>query len=372
MPAKHVHVFTSAAANYLPKVRVLFESLRAQHPEWILHLALADAPPPEAALAAVPLDELHLIPDLDIPEWRAWTFCHSLMELATAIKPFLLRRLLAREDCEAAIYLDPDVVAFSRLDDVLDAFAAGDILLTPHQTVPEATLGGVIANEVCTLQHGIYNLGFVGVAAREQGRAFADWWAQRTYHFCRADIPNGIFTDQRWIDLAPGFFDRVRILRSSRLNAAPWNLSTRRLGGSPQDGVTVDGKALGFFHFSAIDTTRDFGGASATAAVTRLAEWYRSRTAPLADEAPWLSGWRFDTFDDGEPISPGQRLVFRLRGDLQRAFPDPFSSAPDGYRAWWRAEAAAEFPDLFAPDRRDAEIARLSSALTTGYVDLSF
>ena len=37
-----VHVFTSAAFNYIPKVRMLFNSLREHHPEWRLHLALAD------------------------------------------------------------------------------------------------------------------------------------------------------------------------------------------------------------------------------------------------------------------------------------------------------------------------------------------
>ena len=37
-----IHVFTCAAANYIPKVRMLFESLRQFHPEWRLHLALAD------------------------------------------------------------------------------------------------------------------------------------------------------------------------------------------------------------------------------------------------------------------------------------------------------------------------------------------
>ncbi|MET0274484.1 MAG: hypothetical protein ABW360_15970 [Phenylobacterium sp.] len=363
--AAEVHVFTSAAANYLPKVRLLFESLRRLHPEWDLHLALADAMPPADAFAGLPPHEPHQIADLGIPEWRAWAFCHSLMELATAIKPFLLRRLLARPGCKAVIYLDPDVVAFSRLDDVLGAFAGGDILLTPHQTVPEATVHGVIANEICTLQHGVYNLGFVGVAARPEGRAFADWWAERTYRFCRADIPNGVFTDQRWIDLAPGFFEGVRVLRSPRLNVAPWNLSTRRVDGAPPN-LTVEGQPLGFFHFSAIDSTPDFGGGSP--AVAALAEWYRARAAPLPAEQPWLSGWGFDAFADGEPILVEHRLVYRLRGDLQRAFPDPFA---DGYRAWFRDHAPAEFPALFDPAAREGEITRLSSALTTGYVDLS-
>ena len=39
---QQVHVYTSAALNYLPKVRTLFSSLRRHHPEWKLHLLVAD------------------------------------------------------------------------------------------------------------------------------------------------------------------------------------------------------------------------------------------------------------------------------------------------------------------------------------------
>ena len=45
-----VHVFTSAAFNYIPKARLLFEALRKHHPEWVLHLALGDEPHPEFKL----------------------------------------------------------------------------------------------------------------------------------------------------------------------------------------------------------------------------------------------------------------------------------------------------------------------------------
>ena len=83
---KNIHVFTVAAGNYLPKARVLLASLRKQHPEWRLHFAVSDAAPPAEALAGLGADEVHLLDSLDIPNLRRWSFCHSLIELATAIK----------------------------------------------------------------------------------------------------------------------------------------------------------------------------------------------------------------------------------------------------------------------------------------------
>ena len=60
------------------------------------------------------------------------------------------------------VYLDPDICVFSALSDVEDALDDHAILLTPHQSVPEASLAGVMANELTSLRYGTYNLGFLG------------------------------------------------------------------------------------------------------------------------------------------------------------------------------------------------------------------
>ncbi len=116
-----IHVFTCAAANYIPKVRMLFESLRQFHPEWRLHLALADDLTEDLDLTQQPFDEICTVSELGIPDWRGWAFCHDIVELSTAIKPFMLARLLRLPGCKKVVYLDPDTVAFSRLDDILEA-----------------------------------------------------------------------------------------------------------------------------------------------------------------------------------------------------------------------------------------------------------
>ena len=65
-----IHVFTSAAGNYLPKVKVLFDSLTEHHPEWQRHLLLVEDWP-DSELASVALEaEIHQPRDLDIPDWR--------------------------------------------------------------------------------------------------------------------------------------------------------------------------------------------------------------------------------------------------------------------------------------------------------------
>lgn len=70
------HVFTSAAINYLPKVKVLFKSLKKTHPEWVLHLWLIE----EKKIILFPdADSIHTIEDLNISNWRSWAFGHTLV-----------------------------------------------------------------------------------------------------------------------------------------------------------------------------------------------------------------------------------------------------------------------------------------------------
>jgi hypothetical protein len=351
-----LHVFTSAAVNYLPKVRILCHSIRKHHPEAVVHLVLADERPPWLRAEDEPFDDILGIEELGIPDWRAWTFTHGIVELSTAIKPFALKHLLHLPDCGTVLYFDPDMVLFSRVDDLLTALDGSNLALTPHQNKPEETLDAILDNEVASLKHGVFNLGFIGVRNTEEGRRFADWWAVRTYHLCRAEVENGLFTDQKWVNLAPVFFEGVTIVKSSRHNVATWNLTTRRVAGDFERGFTVDGEPLGFYHFTGFDSGAHrimaVKYAQASPAVQQLIAWYEREIA-IADRDPiseWP--WAFGRFSDGTPISPGHRWFYRENRDMRQAFPDPYDARPDvkTFLGWCRSEGPLRYPDLFAAD----------------------
>ena len=366
---KKVHVFTSAAFNYIPKVRMLFQSLRAHHPEFVLHLALADKLHPEIDLSSEPFDEVMPLDELDIPNVTGWAFCHQIVELATAIKPFALQKLLAREDCEQVLYMDPDTVAFSRLDDVLQSLSNHSVVLTPHLTSPETTIEGVMDNEISCLKHGVYNLGFVGVRSDDEGRRFAKWWGDRIYSFCRDDIKNGLFTDQRWIDLVPAFFENVGILKSPRLNVATWNLRTRLFQGSLEEGFSVDGFPLGFYHFTGFDSGAHRVMADRNAAgnksVQQLIDWYHAQTSKLSDDPLARVPWAYANYSDGSVVTAAQRIIYRDRIDLQGSFHDPFDAS--GYLQWWQQQARREYPALFDTHVSESGLQNLTKTLSPGF-----
>jgi hypothetical protein len=349
---QRLHIFTSAAVNYLPKVRALCRSIRRFHPEAVIHLALADERPAWLAPQGEPFDSILEIQDLGIPNWRAWTFMHNIVELSTAIKPFALKRLLDLPDCATAVYFDPDMVLFSRIDDILETLAASNIALTPHQNKPETTLEAVWDNEITSLRMGVFNLGFIGVSNTPEGHRFARWWSDRTYHFCRSDVRNGFFTDQKWINFAPIFFDGVAIIKSSRHNVATWNLTTRLLTGTCEAGFTVDGDPLGFYHFTGFDSgahrVMAVKNASGNASVQELIAWYERETSAARPPGE-SSRWAFAQFSDATPIEAHHRWLYRNRVDLQSAFPSPYltGTVELSFLDWCETEGKLRYPELF-------------------------
>lgn len=351
-----LHFFTSAAVNYLPKVRVLCHSIRRHHPEAVIHIALADERPEWLSTKDEPFDDVMPISELGIPNWRAWSFIHDIVELSTAIKPFALKRLLSLPGCEKVLYFDPDMALFSRVDDILARLDKGNVALTPHQTKPEKTRDNVIDNEVTSLRMGVFNLGFVGVRNAPEGHAFAEWWGERCYEFCRSDWHNGYFTDQKWINFAPIFFDGVEILKSSRHNVATWNLTTRRLTGDTANGFRVDGEPLGFYHFTGFDSGAHrimaIKNAPGNASLQELIAWYERETAPARDDPVTRTPWAFAKFGDGTPIKPHHRWLYREYKDLQAAFPNPYATGGEAmsFLEWCETEGRVRFPQYFGKD----------------------
>ena len=338
-------VFTSLTLNYLPKAQVLARSLKRHNPE--LRFCLAVAEPVSDDLKAIEpaIDEVLTVDDLPIPDRETWLFRHSRIEMCTAIKSIVLEHLLERPSIEAVIYLDPDMAVFAPLTPVLAELETADVVLTPHLCEPETEPQAILDNEMCALRHGVYNLGFLAVADRPEGRRFARWWKDRLEHFCRDDIARGLFTDQRWIDLVPAFFPTCKILRHPGCNAATWNLTRRRVEGDFDRGFAVNGLPLVFYHFSGFDNGAQGGmllryGADQPA-LFRLRHWYVEETARVDKHGFRRRRWRYDTYDNGEPIRPEHRAGYWDRADVRPFFPHPFAAAGNSYWAWCQAHLPA-------------------------------
>lgn len=334
------HIFTSAAANYLPKARVLASSVRKFHPDWKIHLVLCDAPPP-GFIDTTHFDSIWKLTDLEIPSLPSWLFQHTLVEASTAVKGFALRKLLALLDCDHVLYFDPDIVLLSPLHELIREFERASILLTPHITETETAHQAIVDNELNALEYGIYNLGFIGVKNSSEGNRFATWWCERLEEFCFDDRPRGLFTDQRWADLIPACFPDHLILRDPTYNVSTWNLTHRSVTGSLSEGLLVNGLPIGFYHFSGFDSGSQRGMldryGSEMPGLYELREWYVNACAQADEEQFSRLPWSYDFFDNGERILRIHRKRYRELFAAQDRFPDPFraSEDTDTYLGWF-------------------------------------
>lgn len=325
-----VHCFTSATFAYLDRVRVLGETLRRHHPDWIFSLVLSDQEPEgfEFDIAREPIDRLVRIEELGIPNLSSWMFEHDIVELCTAVKGDMLCRLLY-EGADKVIYLDPDIAVFSSLAPILDSLNTYNVVLTPHQVAPDVERAAILDNEIGSLKYGIYNLGFVAVANRPEGRRFAGWWRDRLRDFCFDDVPNGLFTDQRWCDHVPALFDGVRIERDMGFNVASWNLSQRRISIGTEGTIFAGSAPLRFFHFTKVTWVGEimlerYSGKQIE--VFELLRWYRLQLEKNKAHGVPAGWWAYDHYHDGRPIPKTHRIAYRNSPSLRQEFPYPFRS----------------------------------------------
>lgn len=346
-----MHCFTSITNNYLPKARVLASSLKRHNPDWKLHVLLAEPLHPSVNAIVEPFDSIIGIHELGIQKLEGFIFQHKVTEICTAVKGTAIRYLMDRFETDRIIYFDPDIAVFSELSDLAEKLDKHPVLLAPHQCKPEKDRPSIVANEIGSLRWGVFNLGFFAVRSGGQGDEFIKWWADRLMEFCFDDIPYGLFTDQRWCDLAPIFFDQLHILRDAQYDVATWNLGQRRLTASEDGQFMVDGKPLGFYHFSGYDSDAGWKMVQhlfkdPQHVIFDIWEWYLAQIKAFGQEEIGNAEWHFARFSNGEKIADEMRRLYRDRRDLQQAFPNPFvveGGQPSFYR-WWSEQHRALQP----------------------------
>lgn len=238
-------VCTIVSKNYLAYAKVLAESAKKWNPDLDFYLLIVDRKDEKITIAGI---NVIWVEDLDIKEFEKVSFKYNILELNTNVKPTLLLTLLQRY--EKAIYLDPDILVCSPLNKIYSELQNAAIVLTPHVlTLKPADSPD---NEISLLNSGVFNLGFVGVSNASQGIEFLKWWEQRCLYSAYDELENGLFVDQKWVNLVHCGFDSVKVLRHHGMNVAYWNYHERTL--SIKDGVVHvnDNHPLVFFHFSGL------------------------------------------------------------------------------------------------------------------------
>ena len=340
-------IFTIVSRNYAAQAATLMESLALAEPKVRRVVVATDGPIPALEAHAEVIDAANV----GAP-FTAMCVYYDALELNTAVKPYVFKHLLAQPGVTSVTYLDPDIYVYRPLDGVREGLAQAQLVLTPHVTRP--LLGDANPNDQAILRSGVYNLGFCAGRAEPKVMELMSWWADRCRFDCRVDLVNGLFTDQKWMDLSPGFVDSVAIHRAPDMNLAYWNFEGRTLARG-KDGWTVDGQPLTFFHFSGFDPLRPKvlskhqnrvsvpHGSALAELLAEFAEAMLKNGHVTTSPIPYLH----NRFASGRPVSPLMRRRALRAARAGEAFETGLS---DETEAWFDAPDphAAEpgLPDL--------------------------
>ncbi|MDH3732273.1 MAG: hypothetical protein OEU54_02020 [Gemmatimonadota bacterium] len=385
---------TIVCRNYLAHARALLESLAAAEPTVRRYLLVLDGDVEEGEVDSGV--EVVSPGRLAVPDFAGMSFKYGVVEFNTAVKPYLLSLLFEEYGEEEVVYFDPDILVMRRLDELRIALARADIVLTPHITrpIPE---DGLTPTEPDIMVSGAYNLGFIALRHTAEARRFLGWWERRLEDGCRIDVANGLFTDQKWIDLVPGLFPGTEVLRDPAYNVAFWNLHERevRVG---EEGFEINGRPAGFIHISGFNPQRPDilsrhqtrTTVSAGSGLASLLEQYADRLKRLGWDAAHLEQYGYDRFADGLRIHPlFRKLYLALPVDARARFTDPLTElGPGGFRDWATRprpeagglshflqeiyDARVDLQDAF-PDVRGRDLAHfLEWARTQGPLEMSY
>ena len=124
---------TIIAKNYVAFARVLARSHAEHHPGSRLFTLVIDDVEGYLDPAAEPF-ELVDVPEIGIEHYDRMAALYTVLELSTAVKPWLLRHLLHERGLERVVYLDPDIRIYDPLTEVDDLLRENQLVVTPHAT----------------------------------------------------------------------------------------------------------------------------------------------------------------------------------------------------------------------------------------------
>lgn len=340
------YFFTSVNNCYIPKATILAKSLKKIYSDAYVICMLSDLI--DDGIDYSVFDKVLTIEDIDVPvdNLESWIFSHTVVELCTAVKPFAFKKIIKLYECDTLVYLDPDTVVYSAMDEMYNALDNFPIVLTPHVSIPAKETEDILDGELLgCLRHGVFNLGFLAIRYEGEGRDFINWWADRCLQYCYDDGARGLFTDQRWIDLAPCFFEKICILRHPSYNAATWNLYYRDISRDGSGALMVNEiYPLRFFHFSGFDIgTHEImlkKHAPGNAVLKELSEDYVKQQELYGQLRIGRKKGFYDFYGNGAVIEKESRILYREFSDLKSKYPKPYTDV--GYFEWINSKNNSE------------------------------
>jgi hypothetical protein len=235
-------------SNYLSRGLALYSSLLATGEDFRLYVFCFDDTAYNI-LSRLNLDRMVLVSldDFESPELLRVKPGRTKGEYCWTCTSHTIRYALDTFGLSEVTYLDADIYFYAPPSMLLEEFdrSGASVLITPHRFTRRYDT---------SRRAGIYCVQFITFRADERGLQVLDWWRKRCLEWCYAQVENGKFGDQKYLDDWPGRFAGVHVLEHLGGGVAPWNVQQydivrengRLRGREKRTGRQFD---VVFFHF---------------------------------------------------------------------------------------------------------------------------
>lgn len=389
--------FTICATNYIGLAKVLEKSIYDYYKDVEFFIMVADEPDVEIKKT---LEDNILIAKSALKgiyseeKWNEMAFKYDLTEFCTAIKPASIK-FFFEKGYEKCIYFDPDILAFSSIEEIYNKLDEYNAIVTPHITqIGLAGQGNIPEHQL--LCSGVYNLGFLGIKNTNESKAILDWWERKLEDKCFASIPENLFTDQKWMDLIPCFLgNTLFVSQNLGMNMAPWNFHERKIQNEENELYVVSRnnesfirERLIFVHFSGYNyktlikkgtlVNRNIKNMESYNDLNAIFDIYREYLE-LCDFSKYADcQYTYNSFEDGSGISKELRRLFRALIEAGEHVENPFLAKSSFYKAagkmklFENGKTNSGSPNMVGPQYDKGKKKRLINRLNTIFKFLYF
>ncbi|EKE14760.1 MAG: glycosyl transferase, group 1 [uncultured bacterium] len=238
MIKNEVCVFNIIADDYIPQQQLFAENFKKNHPDIDIYcITLENTKFKSKLFKSIPVNEINTIENLELLKFK-----YNVLELSTAIKPYIFTYLFKKYSYKKILYFDSDITVYKPVNKIIKKLDDFDAIITPH--IRQMIEDDKQPNEIDFSKSGYFNAGFFGFKKNIDTLKFLKWWADKNNKYCYIDFDKFYFVDQRWLDYTPIFL-KTYIIKEPGYNVAYFNLQ-EYIG-------KIDPKKIAFIHFSGYD-----------------------------------------------------------------------------------------------------------------------
>ncbi len=242
-------------SNYIDRALVMYDSLTNVCDNFVLFVIAFDEP---CLNALRELDPAHMTviyyDEFEDNELRKAKSNRSRREFLWTCSGYCIRYLMKRYNLSDLTYIDSDLYFYSSPERALNSFLDSncDAAIISHRfsNHPE--------NIYTAETYGKYCVEFNTFKNTPNGMVILNWWINKCIECCTETAKDGLFGDQKYLDMFKELFEGVYVYDDFGMGIAPWNIDEYvQKGDLIKNKLTHECGKLVFYHYHSLDVFPD-------------------------------------------------------------------------------------------------------------------